>query len=197
MIFGDSGNQQELSEGAKYIESLRSELYNEETYKRVFPEGMETKYFNNFNLFDRDSDSFVTYDELLEVLYSIDQVVAEEDLRFLFEALDKDGRGVVSAEDFKIIVYKKFRDDDKKAELINAFRLIDKEDTGLVESDAFKELIMTMGNRYTEEKADEFLKEFDPKGEGKFPWKDVIDTVYVDETKKKKKKKGKGKKKKK
>eukprot|EP01017_Pseudomicrothorax_dubius_P042477 TRINITY_DN6939_c0_g1_i1.p1 TRINITY_DN6939_c0_g1~~TRINITY_DN6939_c0_g1_i1.p1 ORF type:complete len:193 (+),score=71.20 TRINITY_DN6939_c0_g1_i1:53-631(+) len=175
-------------DGEKYIDMLRSELYNnDETYKRFFPDDLKRRYLNNFNLFDRDEDTYLNYDEVIELLNSINQVLLDKDLKFLFDALDKDKRGLVAYQDFEIIVYKKFRDDDKKAELINAFLILDKNETGILESDAFKEMLMGAGFRFTEEKADDFIKLFDPKSEGKFAWKEVIDTLYMTEKKPKKK----------
>ena len=67
------------------------------------------------------------------------------------------------------------RESDKEEQIMQgiklitkAFRIIDKEDTGYIETEPFKEMLMNMGYKWSEEQADEFLKEADPKGEGKF-----------------------------
>ena len=69
----------------------------------------------------------------------------------LFTELDKEKRGSIMFDDFLIIVFKKMKDDDKETELIEAFRGIDKEDIMKLNSENFKELLMTRGMKFTEE----------------------------------------------
>jgi calmodulin len=64
-----------------------------------------------------------------------------------------------------LIVLKKMREDDIEEQLSEAFHIIsehkekDKE-SGYLESDFLKELLMTMGYKWGEEQTDEFIKEF-------------------------------------
>ena len=62
------------------------------------------------------------------------------------------------------------REDDIEEQLSEAFHIVaqhkekDKE-SGYLESDFLKELLMTMGYKWGEEQSDEFIKEFEPKSE--------------------------------
>ena len=49
------------------------------------------------------------------------------------------------------MITKKIKDEDKETKLIDAFKLIDKEDERVIDSENFKDLLKTMGKRYTEE----------------------------------------------
>lgn len=49
-----------------------------------------------------------------------------------------------------------------------AFKIFDEDGAGMINSENFKEFLMTLGKRYKEEEADAFLKVVDPKGEGSF-----------------------------
>lgn len=67
------------------------------------------------------------------------------------------------------------REEDPQEQLTEAFNIIlqGKKDTN-IESDDFKEFLMTMGYKWPEDMADEFMKEFQPKGEKKIIPHEVI-----------------------
>ena len=99
----------------------------------------------------------------------------------------------MSSDNLFYLVAKKIKDADKEAQLLEAFKTVkgqdkEKNDEEL-NSENFKELLMSMGNRWTEEKADEFLKEFDPKGEGKIKYEEVVKRMMNVGVKKEKKEK--------
>jgi len=73
-----------------------------------------------------------------------------------------------------LIISKKLREEDMEEQLTEAFRIVDQKNQGFIESEPFKELLMTNGLRWSEDQADEFLKDFDPKGDGKFNPPDVV-----------------------
>lgn len=163
------------------IEELRHFLYQDddlETFHRFFPEEREKRYRANFKLFDRDGDNFINLNELKELLASIGQTFADEELEELFHELEQTPNKGIFEDQLFILVSKKIKDADKEAQLLEAFKIAKKSDKEeneeILNCENFKELLMSMGNRWTEEKADEFLKEFDPKNEGKFKYEEVV-----------------------
>lgn len=60
---------------------------------------------------------------------------------------------------------------------IVAFKIVDLENTGYIQSESFKELLMTLGHRLTEDEADEYMKFIDPKNEGKFLYIDIVKKI--------------------
>ena len=81
--------------------------------------------------------------------------------------------------DVFLIVLKKMREDDVQEQLTQAFRIIsdhketDKE-SGFLQSDFLKEFLMTMGYKWGEDQADEFIKEFEPKSEKRIYPSEVV-----------------------
>ncbi len=60
------------------------------------------------------------------------------------------------------------REDDVEEQLNQAFRIVSdhketEKDSGFLDSQFFKELLMTFGNKWGEELSDEFIKQFEPK----------------------------------
>ena len=67
------------------------------------------------------------------------------------------------------------REEDIEEQLHEAFNIVlDGKKEGGMESDDFKEYLMTMGYKWPEDTADAFIKEFEPKGEKKIHPNDVI-----------------------
>ena len=79
---------------------------------------------------------------------------------------------------YKIItikVSKKIRDQDIEAQLLDAFKIINVDnDSTAIDSEILKEYLMTMGNKLSEEQADEIIKEFNPKGDKTFEYPPIV-----------------------
>ena len=70
---------------------------------------------------------------------------------------------------------KKIRDQDIDSQLLDAFKIINGDnDSTAVDSEMLKEYLMTMGQKLSEEQADEILKEFNPKGDKTFEYPPVV-----------------------
>lgn len=164
------------------IQEMRLILYRDlETFSRFFPKEKEQRYRDNFKLFDRDSDNYINLKELKELLVSIGQTFPDEELEELYNELENPATKGIDCETLFLLVSKKMKDADKESQLLEAFKIVKKHDKEtndeVLNSENFKELLMSMGNRWTEEKADEFLKEFDPKNEGLLRYDDIVKRI--------------------
>lgn len=166
------------------IEDLKTHLYANETNKeKYFPLDKQNKYQNNFRLFDRNYDQVLDFEELKEFMVSVGQVMPDTELEDFYKHLKQDngfasenGRQEygITLPNIYLIISKKLREEDMEEQLAEAFRIVDQKNQGYVESEPFKELLMTNGLKWSEDQADEFLKDFDPKGDGKFNPADVV-----------------------
>lgn len=92
------------------IEDLKSHLYSDDNFKKLFSDAEEKKYRDNFQLFDRDADERINFIELQELLTSIGYIYDEQELKELFKELeDSEGEGIRSDALF-ILVSKKKRE---------------------------------------------------------------------------------------
>ena len=148
-------------------------------------------YKKNFKVFDRDQDSLISIDEFKELMYSLNTNIAEmniyESLFNLLETKTVSGKMGISFESFLIILSKDFKEKDIRDELKNAFSFFDQEGEGFIPSEKFRELMMYNGFQYREEQLDIFMKEVDPKNEGKIYYFDFIEKITAKELPKKKK----------
>ena len=156
------------------IADLKKTLYYEDNMRKFFPDDKKLRYEKNFDLFDRNQDKHINLSELEELLVSIGQELPEEDLVALYNCLENPEFKGINFDSMLLIVSKKIREDDREATLTEAFRILEENDAGFLNSEIFKELLMTMGHKWTEEQADKFIEVGDPKKEGKFMFEDFV-----------------------
>ncbi|EAR86103.1 calmodulin 7-2 (macronuclear) [Tetrahymena thermophila SB210] len=170
------------------IEELKHHLYQD--FQKFFSEEKKQQYQNNFALFDRDNDKYINLSELKELLTSVNITFPDDELEELYNEFcltspEADG---INEDAVFIIVSKKIRDNDKDEQLTQAFKLVEKavndelaktpnetkEQEGYIRVEQFKELLMTLGNRWSEEQANEFLKDINPKSDERINYLDVV-----------------------
>jgi Ca2+-binding EF-hand superfamily protein len=116
----------------------------------------------NFNLYDRrNTGGYINLEESEELLLSIGQPVEADELQELYDELKDVSKGGINFENIKLIIAKKIRDKDNGVQLKVAFSLIAEACTppGMklnpsdpkVHTEMFKEMLMSMGNKLTEE----------------------------------------------
>jgi len=193
------GNGQPLPvlDPEKMVVELKGFLYDQQIFEKFIPPDFESKIRINFKLFDRNKDGYLNMEEINALLVSIDISLDPFYVKTFYEYLAEEEKGV-NEEDFFLFVIKKLKDEDKEAELLNFFKVLDPEGKGRIDDlEAFKDLLMSKGLRMSEEDADALLEVLNPKGAQEFEYGDFckILTSKGDDSKKKKKGKKESKKK--
>lgn len=86
------------------------------------------------------------------------------------------------------------KDEDVQSDLTDAFNFVsDNDENSMISSEKMLDLLVYNGYRYTEEQAEIFMKQCDPKGKGQVLYKDFIEKL-LKKGKVKTKRKGKKKK---
>ena len=68
--------------------------------------------------------------------------------------------------EFIRLMAKKFVEEDLNSDIREAFRIFDKDGSGTISAGEFKSIMMNLGERLTEEEAEEMLMEADINGDG-------------------------------
>lgn len=77
---------------------------------------------------------------------------------------------------------RKMKDIDPEEELMEAFRVFDKNNTGLIESQVLKHLVKGLGESLSEEETEVMIKEADPENTGQIRYSDfvrLLTTSYI------------------
>ena len=110
-----------------------------------------------FNLFDTDKDGCVETSKLEEICKGLGVYIPSDDLS---DFISEYKEGKLNLEQFKKFYNEEFNKKINKKELIDAFSFLDIEKKGFVKADDLKHALMVIGDKLTENEADELLNRF-------------------------------------
>ena len=84
----------------------------------------------------------------------------------MLEELGVENKQSINFQDFLQIMNRIAKDADIELELIEAFKIFDKENKGVISASEFKHLLLTVGDRLGDDKIEEMLMEGDKNGNG-------------------------------
>ncbi|XP_028804223.1 calmodulin-alpha-like isoform X1 [Neltuma alba] len=121
-----------------------------------------------FSLIDRDSDGFITVDEMASIVQSLDGNPTKEEIREMITEVDIDGNGSIDFEEFLTIMGRKmkFQQENLTEELKEAFKVFDRDEDGYISASELRHVMTNMGERLTDEEAEQMIKEADLDGDG-------------------------------
>jgi calmodulin len=138
------------------------------------PEHRLKEYRDAFEMFDKDKDGTITAKELANVMRSLNQDPTEMELQEMISEVDVDGNGRIDFEEFVTLMNRRSKETDTEEEVINAFRVFDKDGNGLISSTELRHIMTTLGDRLTEEEVDEMIREADIDGDGYINYEEFV-----------------------
>ena len=138
------------------------------------PDSRLKEYREAFELFDKDKDGTISAKELANVMKSLNQDPSEHELNEMIKEVDLDGNGCIDFEEFVTLMNKKSKETDVEEEVINAFKVLDKDGQGTISTSELKHLMTTQGDKLTEEEVEEMIKEADFDGNGIINYEEFV-----------------------
>ena len=127
-----------------------------------------------FDQFDKDKDGKISAKELENAMQSMGQNPTVEEIQEMMKEVDLDQDGKISFEEFMHLMTNNTKETETEDEVINAFRVFDKEGNGLISSAELKHIMMTIGDKMTEEEADEMVNEADIDEDGMINYEEFV-----------------------
>lgn len=119
-----------------------------------------------FDLFDTDGDNFISAKELSNVIENTGQSVSQEDLREMIREVDEDGDGLINFDEFLDLMESKMKDNDSEEELMEAFKLFDKNSNNLVSKNEIKQVMHMLGENLSQDEIEDLMMQFDQDRDG-------------------------------
>lgn len=136
-------------------------------------EGQIERFKNAFNLFDKDGDGTVRSREVGTVMRALGLNPTESEVNDLVNEVDE-GNGLIDFPEFLVIMARKGDDENDAEELRESFENFDKDGTGKISMESFREIVTTMGEKITEEELNEFLEAMDLDPTDDIEYEDLI-----------------------
>lgn len=111
----------------------------------MFDQSQIQEFKEAFNMIDQNRDGFIDKEDLHDMLASLGKDPADDYL----EGMMKEAPGPINFTMFLTLYGEKLNGTDPEDVIKNAFACFDEDGTGLIHEDRLRELLMTMGDRYS------------------------------------------------
>ena len=143
------------------------------------PKDKEQEIKSIFEKYDSNKDGFVNSSELANIIKSINTDVSDEELLELLQEIDLEVNGEINFEKFVSIVNRREYDVDTEEELLNAFKIFDKEGNGLINLNELKNIMLKVGKNLSESEIDEMLRDADIDMDGFINYEEFIRSILT------------------
>lgn len=126
------------------------------------------KVQENFRLLDRDRDGRLTPQEVGILHRAFGQNPTDEELADMLRQVHPAG---IDVDAFILFFTTNYRPPTSEDILVRAFQVFDIEDSGIMNSDKFKEMLTSLGEPMPSEEVDAILREADVDDMGRFDYK--------------------------
>ncbi len=130
-----------------------------------------------FNMFDRDKDGLINYNELGNVLKSQGFNPTNQELLEMIADVDENEDEKINFEEFLILMHSRLKKADIENELNEAFSVFDKNGSGIISVREFKRIMGSLGDKISEDEVDEIIQKVDPKNRGYINYKDLTKII--------------------
>ena len=127
-----------------------------------------------FSLFDKNADGIVATKDLGTVLRSLGQNPTAAELQDMINEVDSDGNGTIDFPEFLTIMSRKMKDTDTEEEILEAFRVFDKDGSGFTTAAELRHVMTNLGEKLTDQEVDEMIREADLDGDGKVNYEEFL-----------------------
>jgi calmodulin len=118
--------------------------------------------------------------ELVTALCSLGQNVDEAKARRFLEDAVATGAGDIDLAAFLAVAARKMGARQSEARLAECFDVFDDACSGSIPAEQLRQVMVSHGDRLTEEEADAMLREADPRGEGRVEYKHYVKVLLRD-----------------
>ncbi|CEP17845.1 hypothetical protein [Parasitella parasitica] len=125
-----------------------------------------SEYRESFRLFDRDDNGAIDIKELGQVMRSLNRNPTEEELRDMINEVDSNNNGTIDFDEFLSIMSRMENNKDIENDLIEAFKVFDKDGNGYITPDELRSVMTNLAQKLTQKELDEMIKEADKNGDG-------------------------------
>ena len=120
----------------------------------------------NFQTKDLNGSGYISIKDIPEVIRNSNINISERDCRKAVLELENELKYNINYSDLRMLVERNLRDFDAEEEIIEAFKVFDKNNTNLIDSKEFKKIILNLEEKITEEDVDEMISEGNPDSDG-------------------------------
>ena len=118
------------------------------------------EYKEAFQIFDKHGEGAISSKELGTIMRSLGLNPSDEDLKEIIDSFDNEkNNNLIDFNSFLVIMAKRKNDIDKEEDLLDAFRVFDKENNGKISARELRYVMMSSGEDLNENDIEEMIRE--------------------------------------
>lgn len=98
----------------------------------------------------------------------------ERDLAVMINEVDSNGNGSIDFPEFLTMMARKMEDADSEEEILQAFKVFDKDGNGFISAAELRHILTNLGEVLTDEDVDGMIREADIDGDGQINYKEFV-----------------------
>jgi len=136
----------------------------------MFDQSQVQEFKEAFNMIDQNRDGFIDNEDLKDMLASLGNETTQDHV----DDMIKEAPGAINFTMFLTLFGEKLNGTDPEDVIKNAFKCFDVSGSGEINEDSLRELLMSMGERFTEDECDEMFNEANVDKKGNFNYVDFV-----------------------
>ena len=145
-----------------------------ESIEQGISDDMINEFKEVFNIFDKDKDGYITAKELGDLIRNLGQNPTEAEIQNMINEVDINNNGAIDFKEFLDIMLKKLKDFESEEELIEAFKIFDKDGNGLIGSEELLNVMLTLGEDSNKEEIEDLINEVDLDRDGLINYEEFL-----------------------
>ncbi|CAE8738381.1 unnamed protein product [Polarella glacialis] len=134
-----------------------------------------SEFFETFTLFDLDKDERLSLSELGTMLSALGQNLTEAELLDMVSGLENvDPEHRIDFPSFLSLMARKMKESDTEEELIEAFKVFDRNCDGLISAAELRQSMQHLGETLDDSEVDEMIKEADADGDSMINYDEFV-----------------------
>ena len=119
------------------------------------------EYKKVFESYSKGQEGNVNKQELANIFKAINIDASDEEIKEIIKKMDLEDKKEINYDEFLTIINQREKDVDEEEEVLKAFKVFDKEGNGLININELKDIMLNMGNNWSENEINEMLAEAD------------------------------------
>ena len=137
------------------------------------------QYRRAFAVYGKEKDGKILPDHLGTVIRCLGQNPTEAQLRDMKNEVDAERKGTIEFHEFLTMMQRKKDYIDSEDEVMEAFRVFDKNGAGFVSAAELRGILTSLGEKLTEEEDDELFREGEIDSYGFINYVDICQAVII------------------
>ena len=141
------------------------------------PKNKGEEYKKVFESYSKGQEGNVNKQELANIFKAINIDASDEEIKEIIKKMDLEEKKEINYDEFLTIINQREKDVDEEEEVLKAFKVFDKEGNGLININELKDIMLSMGNNWSENEINEMFAEADIDMDGYLNYEDFVRTM--------------------